>query len=166
MGAIPKKFNWWYDAIIDWMLANPDKALVDCARDLGRHVEYVRIIVRSDLFQTKYQERRAELNARMNLAIIDRASRVGVRAMDIMIERMEDTPERIPLDALVSMADKTLHHLGYGQPRAAPGIQATQVNVNLSVGREVLEEARRKMREIEGAPLEPSKPLIEEAVNE
>lgn len=149
MGFQPQKFMWWYDAIIDWMLSNPDKPLSACATELNRHPEYIRILVRSDIFQTRYQERRAETNSRMSIAIADRASRVGIKALDIMLERMEEHPERIPIDALVSMADKTLHHLGYGQPRTSAANVATQVNVSLSVGKEVLEHARRRMREIE-----------------
>ena len=46
-----KKLGWWHTAIMEWMLANPDKTLRECAENFDVTQPWLSSVINSDLFQ-------------------------------------------------------------------------------------------------------------------
>lgn len=151
-----KSFRWWYDAIIDWMLANPGKTQVECAKHFGKAPNTIHMIVTSDLFRARFAQRRAEVNAELRDQIVDKTARVASKALDVIHERLVDNPASVPLSLANDIMGKTLDRLGFGQPAISPH-QQVNVQVNVPVSRDVLDAARSDIRQIEQTKLQEDK---------
>lgn len=147
----PKAFRFWYDNVIDWMLANPDGNLKQCAEAVGRHPQTIRMIVASDMFKARWAERRGELNGMYNDAILMKTSRVAIQALDALSDRLESNPRGIPAATVADIASKSMEALGFGAPKAGQAMPTQEVHVH--VGGDVLASARERMRTIEGQKL-------------
>jgi hypothetical protein len=127
-----QKLNFGHDAIIDWLLANPDKNQGDCASAFNYTQAWLSRIVNSDLFQVEYQRRLAEKRDRLDgeLALdIRRVARKSIQA----VERRLDSGACSDAFLMKSM-DHTLAVLGYTQeqgnvPAAGPVSPTVQVNI-------------------------------------
>lgn len=151
---VPTSIRWWYPAIADWMIANPDGSMADCAKALNRHVNTVRTIVSSDIFKEFYAQRRAEWQAQHDFAILDRVNRVAKCSLDLMLDNIEKKGDKIPMADVKEIALGALDRLGYA-PKTQGG---PQVNFNLgddnrritvAVTSEALLEAQQALRAAE-----------------
>ncbi len=52
-----QKINHRHEAIVNWLLAHPDRTLADCAEYFGYTPQWVRRLVNTDLFQAVYRAR-------------------------------------------------------------------------------------------------------------
>lgn len=147
----PQAFRFWYDHVIDWMLANPEGNLKQCAEAVGRHPNTIRMIVASDMFKARWAERRGELNGMYNDAILLKTSRVAMQALDVLSERLESNPRGIPAATVADIASKSMEALGFGAPKVGQPLPHQEVHVH--VGGDVLAQARDRMRVIEGQKL-------------
>lgn len=141
-----KRFLWWYDAIIDWMLENPDQHIKAAAPHFNTTEGYLRIITNSDSFKARWNERRALLNEHLAQRISGKTSEVALRSLELMAEQL--TPERArirppKLKELIEIADMSLSRLGYGVPSGGPGV-IVQVNT-IGASPEALQAAREKV---------------------
>ena len=143
----------WYDGIIDDLLANPGTLVKDIALRLGRHEHTISTIMASDLFKSRYAQRRAQFNEMLNDRIHAKLTMVAEKALDSTISALDKKRDAIPLPILKDIAQVSLDRLGYG-PKAAG--TAVQVNVNTAnvVSPEALASAREKLRLIEGSSRE------------
>lgn len=139
------RFKFWYDAIIDWMLCNPDKTLKQCAKDLGRNVDTIYMITSSDIFKSRLASRRQELNTRLAEGIAEATSDVALSAMNEIRKRIIENPAKIPTVVLNDIAAKALDRLGYGVQPVSP--ITINTGPTLSVSTEVLNEAKLAMRQ-------------------
>src|SRR5262245_9032406 len=64
-----RRFAWWYDHLVDWMLCNPGATYKDIGRAFNRSPGTVSLILSSDLFRARYAQRKAEHNRRLSDAI-------------------------------------------------------------------------------------------------
>lgn len=151
-GHTRKTFRWWYDAIIDWMLANPGKTQADCAKHFGKHANTISLIVNSDLFRARFAQRRSEMNEDLREEIIHKTAKVAAASLDLMHARLTENAASIPLSLANNIMSTTLERLGFGAPQVAHGPQVN-VQVNVPVAKEVLEEARGKIRQAEQSKL-------------
>jgi hypothetical protein len=158
----PKKGRWWYDHIIDWLLSHPGGSLKQCALELERSPQYIRMICASDLFQRRLAERRASLNERLEIAVVMKAKQTSGKALDLLLERMEEQPEKMSTSVVVNIMEKSLSAL-YG-PKTLVGapVPAVTVQTNVMVSREVLADARAKIREAEMKVISERSELAEE----
>lgn len=145
------RFRFWYDAIIDWMLLNPDKTLKQCAKDLGRKEDTIYTITSSDIFKHRLAERRADYNARLAAGICEAASGVALAAMKEIHTRIVDNPAKIPTVVLDRIANTAMERLGYGVAPAAPTVQINNDLRTVAVSAETLREAQASMREVHRA---------------
>lgn len=139
----------WYDHIIDDLLANPGTSLTDCAARLGRAPHTVQTIVRSDLFQARYAQRRQQFEAELDRKIVAKITKTAELALDATIEHLEKKRDTIPLPILNEVTKTALDRLGYGPSRDS----GPQVNVQLNnnvVSAEALASAREKLKLVEG----------------
>lgn len=149
-----QRFRWWYDAIIDWLLTNPNKPLNQCAKDLGRGEATIRTIMNTDIFKSRLAARRMDVNLRLADALVDTTAGVALSAMRIIQERLTENPDKIPIGVINDIGNKALERLGYGvKPIVSPatvvntGPQITQNIVQVSPA--ALQEAQLKMRQLQ-----------------
>lgn len=159
----------WYDAVIDWILANPGGTMLECAKALNRGYAYVTLIVRSDAFQTALAVRRAKFEADLNAAIQNKLQGVGMAALELLQRKLETGGTTVPMKQAMEVAEMSLTKLGYGNPKLTPanGTPAsTNVNlqVNVAVSRDTINNAREKQRKMHAERFaKPDEPLQIEA---
>lgn len=153
------RYVWWYDSIIDIMLANPGIKIKDIAKKIGKHANWVGLIMSSDTFKLHWAHRRQNLNLDINdtLAqeITGRVSNVAIKTLDLVLDAIDENPLAINPVVAMDMADKMLNRLGYGPKVANPGTQVSvSGNANVAVvtaSPEAFERARARVRELEAA---------------
>jgi len=143
-----KQLSIRHEAIMEWLIANPQKKLRECAATFGVSQAWLSCIVHSQAFQSRYRELVEEnLDARV-LPLREKLTGVaalGVQKLGVMIEASTDP------DFIAGATDKMLHRLGYApktQAQSAPGAGPVQLNVFNSVSPELLEQARRARQEL------------------
>lgn len=150
-GTRTRKFAYWYDNIIEWMLANPKGTLKECAEALGRTPTTLYIVTNSDVFKLRYEQRRKEHFESLSQGILLRTARVAEKSLEILEQRMIEKPEAISTKQILDTANSTLERLGYGA--AAPAQTNVTVNaqpqVAVTVSADVLSDAREKMRQVQ-----------------
>jgi hypothetical protein len=138
------------DAIIDLLLVQPSVTQKDIAIRLERPLATIGIIMNSDLFRARYEQRRRAQNAAVTEEINTRLSRVAFLALELTEEILTEERTAIPLPQLVDVADKTLARLGYGPKMGAnPAVVMinNQTSVVAPVTPEQLQAARQKLIE-------------------
>lgn len=148
MGADLKKLTIRHEAILEYMIANPEKPQNDVAAYFDVTPAWLSMIINSDLFQ----ERLA--------GVIQQGHEVGIFSVkekmaataSMALDRLMD---RIPLETdvgeLTKAANVTLKGLGYGNPKVpelpAGGIHQTNVYV---ASPELLQKAKDTMQAVHG----------------
>lgn len=114
-----------HEAILQYMLANPDKTQFEVADHFGISWGWLSVIVNSDLFQEKRREREDEL---FKFSVRDRLEAVAYTGLDKTEQLLSSTQSlRDASDA----TDKALARLGYGsQGAGAAGGGNTLVQQN------------------------------------
>lgn len=150
-GTRTRKYAYWYDSIIEWMLANPRGSLKDCAAALGRAPQTLYIVTNSDVFKLRYEQRRREHFESLSQGILLRTARVAEKSLEILEDRLENSPEKLSTKQILDTANSTLERLGYGTP-AAPQTTVNvhaQPQVSVTVSPDILSDAREKMRQVQ-----------------
>lgn len=150
----PTKISWWYDAIIDLMMANPQMTKKEIAEQLSCTPAAIYMITNSDIFKARFAQRRDALNSTLDGAIHSKLLAVADKSLGIIADILDKKRDAIPLPQLESLTDKVLSRLGYGAQTAAP---PSPVVVNLNDNRSVvvpvspsdLETARQALRRSE-----------------
>lgn len=149
----PQKFSWWWESIIDLMLADPHLTKAQIAEKLSCTPTYIYMITGSDLFQARFAQRRAALNSELNDRLTGRLASVADQSLSIIADVLSKKQDTIPLPALVDLADKTLTRLGYGVKEKGPSVVVNANPLQVSVSVEDLNEARAALRRSEEAKL-------------
>jgi hypothetical protein len=141
--------SWWFDRLIDHMLAKPTASLDELSMLLGRTPSYISLVRGSDMFKLRYSQRLREKNAQLNQAINAGLEKVALAGLDEMARRLENQGGAIPFQKLAEATDSVLERLGYGRPVPGPTTQVTVDNrqmVVVPVSKEHLAEARASLR--------------------
>lgn len=127
-----------HEAIMDWILTNPERPLRDAAEAFGVSQNWISFLVNSDLFSARLRERRAQIEGLIGHTIVDRLKVVAHMGLGSMIDRMERgvASERMIVDA-TRMA---LQSLGYTTPQQPE----PQRHIHLHVSADELREARER----------------------
>lgn len=151
-----KPVKWWHEAIIDDMLAFPLDTLEERGKRLNYSPTYLCIIINTDMFKAAYQKRKMDYKENLDNALVQKASAVAAKGLDIMLEALESKRTQIPFAMLSDSVDKTLTRLGYGVPnKGGPSVQVNmsgsgnQVAVLPTVTAEQLTSAREALRAVE-----------------
>jgi hypothetical protein len=146
----PKKMQWWYEAIIDQMLARPEATKKELADTLGVSYQTILLITNSDLFQMRWTERRAELNSALSDNVVRLTHKVATKALDALAERLDERNRvAFPTKSLVEVTDKMLSHLGYSSAPVGQPAPQTNVQINITASKDALLAAQQKMRRVE-----------------
>lgn len=139
-----RKLNYRHEAIIDYMIANPEMKQGEIAERLGLTQGYLSRLKSSDAFQREYRRRLNQHQEDLDRGITQKLYNVAEKGLDVVIDALdgEDVDPRFALDA----KDKALSRLGYGGKN---GYRAGEVE-NLpppAASREDLEAARALIHE-------------------
>lgn len=147
--VIRQRFKFWYDAIIDWMLLNPDKDLKDCAVALKRNYNTLNDIARSDIFKARLATRRHEYNQHLSAKIGEATQNVALAALNEIANRITTNAAAIPTVVLKDVMDTALERMGYGVKPIGPAVTVVN-NDNRTVGvsADVLREAKQSMQDL------------------
>lgn len=140
--AKPARFHWWYESAIDWMLANPQGTLRECAKAMGCSENWFYTVAASDAFKARYEERRRELTNALNDSIANRLGRVAEKGLKIIETRLDSQETaKLPTSLVVDMTDRVLSRMGWG---VTGGGSNVTVNVQQNNGQLVQEAASRQ----------------------
>lgn len=107
-----------HEAVMNWMIANPQRSMADCAREFGYTQSWLSTMVHSNLFQARLKEKQdivfnglaGTLNEKLAAA-----ADIGVTKLTAQLEKSED-PKFIK-ETTNMMLDK----LGFGAATRVPG---------------------------------------------
>lgn len=152
-----QKLNFSHDALMLWIFENPHRSLKDAALFFNYSPEWIRQIVRTDIFQAEYQKRYGELSATLMQGVKEKLETASEMALDALIDKIPTVSDpRILVDA----TDKLLHRMGYAPNKGAMVVNQTNVQASFTVEQGVLAEARQMMHQ--SAARESSTLLIQE----
>lgn len=143
----PKEVNYRYEAIIDFMLANPYMKRYEIAESLGYTGAWLSTLTSSDAFRMLYAERRAAYNEDLNDSTVVKIYEVAQKAADKVLDKLEEDecPAGLALDSMTG----ALKALGFGAPKSQP---TTQVNVQQNTYNETdrlaLQQARDRLEKV------------------
>lgn len=144
-----ERFRFWYDAIIDWMLLNPDKDLTDCAKAMNRNVNTIYSVTHSDIFKARLAQRRHDFNQRLTAQIGEATQNVALAALNEIRTRITTNAAAIPTVVLKDVADSALERMGYGVKPVGPQVVVNNNdNRTIGVSAEVLREAKESMKQL------------------
>ena len=135
------KISFSHEAIINWLVLNPEKQLRDCAAYFGYTQAWLSTIIHSDIFQAKLRARQDEVFGEIVEGIPEKLRALADVSIEKLTQQVEqfDSP-RLAMDAC-SLALKSL---GYGAP-APRGPVVQNVQNNFQVSAEDLANIRQKM---------------------
>lgn len=143
-----QKVSHKHEAIVRWLVENPEEPLHKCAKEFGVQRAWLSVIIHSDVFQERLREAHGEVFSETTLKLREKLSGVAHRAVDKLAEKVEDTQDG---NYLLKVADTAMKHLAgpstNGVGEAAVG--NTQNNFYL-VDQGALKEARERMAAVRG----------------
>lgn len=148
-----KRMLWYYDAIIDWMIANPGAPLSECAAHVQRTPTTLSIIINSDMFKAALAARKAQFQAQHDIGLIHKTTKIANAGLDAILETLERKRSGVPIDQLQAVTGSALDRLGYGTKKDATAgvtINSTgNTQVVIPVTPSELEEARMAIRQVQ-----------------
>lgn len=133
-----------HDQIMNWLIANPEKLLRDCARHFNITQAWLSIVIHSDVFQAKFRERQDYVFRAVAADVPEKLRAAASMVTDQLMEQLENNRDK---DYTLDAFDKILHRAGYAPASArnggGPGMNV-QVN-NYTVDKALLAEARARI---------------------
>lgn len=138
-----------HEAIMLWLLANPEKKLRECAEHFGVSQVWLSVIIHSKAFQDSFAEHRDEYYSGVADDLGDKLHSLAHLCVDKLADKVEDSEDPV---FLAKTATDVLSRLGYGAK--------TNVTLNAPAGSNVsmtitspeaiarAEDARRRLRQL------------------
>lgn len=135
-----QKLSHKHEAIMLFMLANPDMSKGDVAKHFGITQAWLSTVITSDAFAAKFGELRDQYMGTALLGLLDKVELLAHMSLDKMIEEL---PHTQGMGQAQSVANDTLKVLGYGSPKAGTTIIGGNVQVN-QVTPDIMRRANEK----------------------
>lgn len=139
--------RWWHEAIIEWMLQNPDKPQRELAIAFGRSEAWISTIIHSDAFQAVYRERRDAHFARASTSVVQKAEALAHVALDALTDKISANPQAQTPKELRETSEMCMKALGF-TARADKGAMIREGdthNTLIVASPGALDEARKLM---------------------
>jgi len=122
----PLKYR--YEAIIDYMLANPQLKLGEIADLIGVTQPWLSQIINSDGFQSRYSQRRFTYNNHQEQALSAKLYDMADKASDRVLDEL-DKGENCDASFALDAATRSLRAIGFGAPpsKGALAVEVTAV---------------------------------------
>lgn len=162
------RWRWWYPAIADWMIRNPQGKLTDCAKELGKHVNTISMITNTDLFRDYLARRRQDWQQIHDDALREKTMRVATASLDAIALSLEKKKDQVPIGMLNTIATSALDRLGYSPNKQAPAVGSVHVHQNgsgplmVAVNADALREAQQAIRTAEARRSALAQPIATE----
>jgi len=146
MGNVIAKLSTRHEAIMLWLLENPDQPMRACAQQFNVTPSWLSQLIHSDLFRERLAAKFHALYEAGPLTTHQRLSALADQAIERVSEHMDTSPD--PFYATI-VADMALRRLGYG---ARP--IGTQINIqqnNALASPEAIERANLVMVQVRQA---------------
>jgi len=136
----------WHEMVMDYILLNPSCTNQSIAEHFGYAETTVSQVINSDLFRMKFEERKRKFRESVDGTAVERLqgklAGTAERILDAMDERIQRERETLGIDVMKESAEMVLKSLGYGL--AKPAQHTTQTQVNITVSKSDLAEARER----------------------
>jgi len=158
--AQTRKMRWWYEALADYMLANPTALQNDIAAHFGRSAATISLVINTDAFKAYFRQRRNEFQTSLGETVKTKLMNVADKSLDAILDKLEKKRDTIPLESLQKNTEMTLKALGYGNsngPSVVVNTGSTTHNsvVVPNVSLADLEVARQALRNAQAQSLAP-----------
>ena len=143
---------WYFDAIIDFMIANPGASNKEIGDHVRRGPQTITYIINSDLFKARYVQRKEEYIKQHDFGLLQKNTKIAHASLDAILSTLEKKKDAIPLASLSELSKNSLEALGYGAPKPAAAVSvnvSNQPTVVLPQGVTAadLEQARMAVRQ-------------------
>ena len=157
-----KKVSWWHESIFEWMIANPESKLRECAEFFQVTQSWLSTIIHSDVFVEKLAERRDLHFAAISQDVASKVSGLAELSLDVLEERIERERDAISLGLVKDTAEMALKAAGYIGPRPGSNDRGggdTNIFLPGSIDAKTLADSRELMnqRQIESTATEVEK---------
>lgn len=128
-----------HEAVMDWMLENPERSLRECAAYFGYTQPWVSQLIHSDVFQAKLRQRRDDIDSTIAADIPAKLRAVA----DIALERLAAELAKSDSPGFIhETADMVLNRLGYGPQRGGGITVNSGPQVQFVISKDDLAQAR------------------------
>lgn len=148
-----KPMRWWHDAIIDYMLTHPGAPLKELALEFKRSISHISIIINTDMFKARFEQRRQSLNQALGQSVQQKMLGALDLALEVVTEQMKTKRTQLPFKDVAAFTNSTLERLGYGSKATAPSVVVNNGPQQVTITSSDLEEARQLLRRSEAAKL-------------
>lgn len=147
----------YHEMVIDRLLVDPTLEIKALAKEFGTSYQWMLILVNSDGFQKRFEDRRKEMvDPMVRATLADKMTAVASQSLDVLMSKLEATADA---KLAAQVLDITSKALGYGAKPAIAGPTNTQVNFVVQVppkSRDSLEWAAQYSPPTAGPTKEPS----------
>lgn len=143
----PQKLSHRHDAVLHWLIANPDRPLKDCAECLGYTPQFIYMLVGSDMFQAEYRRRCEEAGTLAVHSTIGRLSGLANLAIEKARERLDDDLVPPSEKFIETTMKNTLAALGYTAGPSQPNGNGGN-HLHIHVQKEDLDRARERAAQV------------------
>ena len=142
-----KGVSWWYEAIVDWELSNPDGKRGDCAKQLKCTESHLSVISNSDSFKEFREMRMIAHREKVSNSIINKLEVVTDKALGKLEDVIDAAGPMTKMTDVADVAKMGLQALGMFR-HGASGLKSSSptVQVNIGVSAEDLAIARERMK--------------------
>lgn len=155
------RWRWWYHAIADLMISNPELKQHEIAAQLKKNPNTISMIVRTDAFRDVLAKRRQEWEARLDQGLRNRLAKVASSSLDLLIDAIDKKRDSIPIARVQEISMSALDRLGFSPDRGPQVSVQTNVQpgtVQVAVSVDALAEAREAIRIAQQKRLETPEP--------
>lgn len=153
-GVVEGRWKWWYSAIADTMIRQPDWTIEQIAGSLNKSPSYLSLIINTDLFKEHLARRKAQWREDHDHAVRSKLTGVVTEGLDILLTQLKTKKDQIPMKMVVEVTTSALDRLGYA-PQSGPAVVVNNNQDNrqqtVSVTPQDLEAARQAMRQVEAS---------------
>jgi hypothetical protein len=144
----PKNWQWWYDRLIDWMIAHPEGTMGQAAIEFKTSESWLSVIKNSDMFKDRFAVASKNASDVTLLGIKEKGLAAAEQALDALNKRLETQAAVLPVSTLLEITDITMKRFGYATDKKAAG-PAVQNNYFMGgVSQQELSNARANMNKL------------------
>lgn len=115
-----------HELILNWLVLNPEKTQGDCAQHFGITEAWLSVVINSDVFKARWEQRKAFMADQTDKLMIAQARGVvseGLQKLEKLVKDSQDPA------FVLQTTDKLMGRLGFGHKPAGMQVQLTQNNL-------------------------------------
>jgi len=118
-----------HEQILTWLILNPDKTQGECAAHFGVTETWLSIIINSDVFQSRWRERRDFMAEHADKNIMGLMREAATKGLGKLIDKIDTSADP---EFLLAATDKILNRMGYGPKSGGATVTVTNTATQTS----------------------------------